>query len=222
MEWLKDKTLGKIRRWYLRKVMRFIGEINKERLHKISENTPPELKKYAELAKIMNSNATSLHNLYKEAKDDKKFHEAFLYFFYEFEINLKHAIMSEMMVANSLEMLKQGKDDYFLVYPRNKVVGIQKNGDIKSLIEKFSQVHGNEIEENLIQIKEARNFIIHNMLKEKMSEEQIKKSFEYFFTVTNGQINKVYSFFLKVINEREEKLSGAVLSATAKSVIIVQ
>ena len=205
-----------MKRWYSRQVMRLVGELFKEHFQERSKDVPEELKEYHSLEMLMNNNVTALHNLYKKAKDAKRFQEAFLYFFYEFEINLKHMIMSEMMLANSLEMVKQGKNDYFLVYLKNKVMGIQKNGDISYLIKKFSKIHGNEIGENLNKINEARNFMIHNMLKEKMSEEQIKKSFEYFFTATNGQINKVSGFFLKIIGERPKKLLASLEQLKAR------
>jgi len=210
LEWLRDKTIGKIKRWYSRQFIRVIGELTQERLQQRAKDIPKELKEYYSLEMLMNNNATGLHNLYKKAKDAKKFQEAFLYFFYEFEINLKHMIMSEMMMLNNMEMVKQCKESYFLIHSEEDVKKVQKIGHISDLIEKFVSVHGNEIEEDLKDINKARNFIIHNMLKEKMSEEQIEKSFEYFFTATNLQINKVYRFFDKTLEERPRKTLAAI------------
>lgn len=209
-KWLNDNTIGRIKRWHSRQLMRMVGELRQKHFQESAKNVPEELKEYHSLEMLMNNNATALHNLYKKAKDTKRFQEAFLYFFYEFEINLKHMIMSEMMVKNSLEMLRQNKNDYFLAYSDNTVKNIQKIGYISELIEEFCKIYDNEIKDNLMEINRARNFIIHNMLKEKMNEEQIKKSFEYFFTVTNGQINKVSGFFLKIIKERPQKIFASI------------
>ena len=127
--------------------------------------------------------------------------------------------MSEMMLANAMETLKQNKlEEYFLIYSKETVKRIQKIGHIADLIEKFSSVHGSEIEENLKAINDERNFIIHNMLKEEMSERQIEKSFEAFLTATNGQINKVYQFFDKTLKERPRKTLATIeKTATQKT-----
>ncbi len=209
-EWLKDKTIGKFRRWKSRLFLRIIGELHKERMRERLKDVPAELKEYHARETIMNGNSTALHNLYRKAKDSKKFQEAFLYFFYEFEINLKHMIMSEMMVANSMEALKRDENNHFPIYSEDEVLKIQKIGHISTLIEKFSSVHGDEIEDSLKAINDARNFIIHNMLKEEMNEGQIEKSFEYFFVATNGHINKAYRFFDKTLEERPEKILATV------------
>ena len=97
LEWLKDKTIGRIKRWFLRQYLRAIGEMYQERLRQMAKDIPEELREYHKIETLMNNNVTILHNLYKEANDKNKVQEAFLYFFYEFEINLKHMIMSEMM-----------------------------------------------------------------------------------------------------------------------------
>ncbi len=206
MDWFKDKTIGKIKRWYSRQVIRAIGELKKRQLKEISKNTPPELKKYSEIANVMNNNATVLHNLYKEAKDKNKFQEAFLYFFYEFEINLKHMIMSEMLVINHLRALETNNANFFPIYTSEQINKIQKIGNISKLIEIFYSIFGEEIKKDLNDINKVRNFIIHNMLKNEMSEEQIKKSFEYFFTVTGYATNKSYGFFSKIMTERPKKI----------------
>jgi hypothetical protein len=205
-EWLKDKTIMKFRRWKNRLFLRVIGELHKERMLDHSKEIPDELKDYNALAIIMNGNCTALHNLYRKARDGEKFQEAFLYFFYEFEINLKHMIMSEMMVVNNIEALKYATDNHFSIYSKDEVLKIQKIGHISVLIQKFLSIHGHEIKVNLEAINTARNFIIHNMLKEEMSEEQIEKSFENFFVKTNDHVNKAYGFFYKALNERPQKI----------------
>ncbi len=186
--------------------MRVIGEMHKERFRERVKDVPEELREYHDTEMLMNSNSTALHNLYKEAKDHKKYQEAFLYFFYEFEIVLKHMIMSEMMIVNNLAPLESREENFFSVYPREKVNRIQKIGHISELIETFCLMHGNEIKDDLKGINDARNFIIHNMLKEEMSEEQIKKAFEHFFTAAGPYIKNSYKFFDKTLEERPKKL----------------
>lgn len=205
MDWLEDKTIGKFRRWKSRLFLRIIGELNREHFREQAKDVPEELRAYHDSERIMNSNSTALHNLYRKAKDSKKFREAFLYFFYEFEINLKHMIMSEMMMINSMKAIELKSVNFFPVYAQDVVNGVQKIGKISKLIELFSEVHGKDIEKDLMDINQARNFIIHNMLKEEMDEEQIEKSFEYFFTATNGAISNVYGFFDKTLEERPNK-----------------
>ena len=206
MNWLKDKTVGKIKRWYSRQLIRAISELKKEQLKEVSKNVPPELKKYSEIADIMNNNATALHNLYREAKDNERFQEAFLYFFYEFEINLKHMIMSEMIWINNMRALGRNDVNLFSVYLPHQINKIQKNGNISKLIKIFCSIFGEEIKKDLTNINKVRNFIIHNMLKKEMSEKQIQKSFEYFFKVTGYAINKSYSFFNKIMKERPKRI----------------
>ena len=202
LEWLKDNTIGKIKRWFSRQFIRAVGEIYKERFHERAKNVPEELKAYYNVEMLMNNNATALHNLYKEAKDRNKFQEAFLYFFYEFEINLKHLIMSEMMKDNILEALKNRKREFFLVHSQEEINKIQKIGYISQLIKTFCLIHGEEIKADLEGINRERNFIIHEMLKKEMNEDQIKESFEQFFVATKSYIKNMYSFFINIFDER--------------------
>lgn len=179
--------------------------MNKERLRERAKDIPDELREYYSLEMIMNGNSTALHNLYKKAKDGKRFQEAFLYFFYEFEINLKHMIMSEMMVVNNLKALEEQKDELFPIYSRAEIYKVQKIGKVFKLIEVFCSVYGNEVKEDLIGLNRNRNFIIHNMLKEEMDEQQIEKSFEAFFIASNSAISNAYHFFNKTMEERPRK-----------------
>jgi len=201
-EWLKNNTIGKIRRWASRQFLRTIGEAYNERFRERAKDVPEELREYFNVERLMYNNTTALHNLYKEAKDRNKFQEAFLYFFYEFEINIKHMITSEMMKTNIFKALKERKNEFFLVYPQKKINSIQKIGHISELIKIFCSIYGKKIKSDLEDINYERNLIIHNMLKEEMSEEQIKKSFEQFFVATNSYIKNTYSFFINVFNKR--------------------
>lgn len=211
-KWLKDKTTGRMRRWVSRQFMRAMGELHQERLRERAKDVPEELKEYHALEMIMTNNGAALHNLYKEAKDGKRFQEAFLYFFYEFEINLKHMIMSEMLFRNHLKMLenvealRENKIDHFQAYTKERINKIQKVGKIGELIEVFCSIHGDEIKDSLVGINQARNFIIHNMMKEEMSEGLIKKSFEFFFTASESAIGHAYRFFNKVMEDRPKKI----------------
>ncbi len=202
LEWLKDKTIGRIKRWFLRQYLRAIGEMYQERLRQMAKDIPEELREYHKIETLMNNNVTILHNLYKEANDKNKVQEAFLYFFYEFEINLKHMIMSEMMKINIFKALEEKKDNFFSVYSREKINSIQKIGHISELITTFCSIYGDKIKADLEGINRKRNFIIHNMLKEKMSEEQIKDSFRRFFVDARPHIKNTYGFFIKTFDER--------------------
>lgn len=202
LQWLKNNTIGKIERWVSRQYIRTIGEAYKERFRERVKYVPEELKKYYTVEMLMNNNATALHNLYKEAKDRNKFQEAFLYFFYEFEISLKHLIMSEMMKTNILKALEEKTNKFFLVYSQEEINSIQKIGWLSKLIKTFCLIYGEKIKIDLEGINRERNFIIHNMLKEEMSEEQIKKSFEQFFVATKSYVKNSYGFFINIFDER--------------------
>lgn len=208
LSWLKHKTIWRIKQWYTRQFVRITGELVQDRLRENERNAPKELKSYHSLGILMNGNATALHNLYRKAKDTKKFQEAFLYFFYEFEINLKHMIISEMMVINQIETMLSRKLDHYLVYTEDELFNVQKIGHISELIKRFVGIYGNEIEKDLTEINKARNFIIHNMLKERMNEKQIERSFENFFISVNSQINNSCRFFIKKLEERPGRLQG--------------
>jgi len=208
LEWLKDKTIGRIRRWFLRQYLRVVGEMHQERLRQTAKYIPKELREYHEIETLMNNNVTALHNLYKEAIDKKKFPEAFLYFFYEFEINLKHMIISEMMMINISKTLKEKNSEFFSIYSREKIYSIQKIGHISELIKIFCSIYREKIKDDLEGINRERNFIIHNMLKKEMTEEQIKISFEQFFVNAKSYIKNAYSFFISTINERPKNFLG--------------
>lgn len=206
-EWLKDKTIGRIERWVARQFMRAIGEVYQKRLRERVKDIPKELKAYHSTEMLMNNNVTALHNLYKDSRDKNRFQEAFLYFFYEFEINLKHIIMSEMMIININKVIEEKRDDFFPVYSRDEINKIQKIGHIFELINKFCSIYGAEgkkIESALRDINKERNFIIHNMLKEEMNEKQIKKSFEQFFVKAKPHIKNSYGFFIKTFDNRPQ------------------
>jgi hypothetical protein len=223
LEFLKDNTIGRIKLWYTRQMMRVMGDLHMERLRERAKDVPEELKEYHSREMIMTNNATALHNLYKKSKDGKKFQEAFLYFFYEFEINLKHMIMSEMLFRNHLRMLediealRKNTVNHFLVYPKEEINKIQKIGKIATLIELFCFVHGDEIQDSLTGINQARNYIIHNMLKEEMSEGAIEKSFEFFFTASSSAINDAYRYFNKTMEERPERMVKLIKELSIKN-----
>jgi hypothetical protein len=202
LNWLKDKTIVRIQKWLSRLYVRAVGELTRENLQKRADDAPIELKPYFEVAALMNNNAIGLHNLYKKAKDKNKFQEAFLYFFYEFEINIKHLIMSQMVIINLFEATKKVSHDFFLIYSLESINAIQKIGQISELIKTFCLIHGEEIKTDLETINRERNFIIHNMLKNQMTEGQIRESFKHFFEKTNLSTKNTYSFFIKLFDER--------------------
>lgn len=205
LEWLKDKTIGRIKRWSSRQFLRAAEEVNKRRFSEISKDIPEELREFNGKLKILNDNSWATHHLYRAAKDAGKYPEAFLYFFYGFELNLKHIIMSEMLMVNNLKFVEEQKG----MFPTHSSTGInkiQKVGKISKLIELFCSLLGKDIEADLQLINRERNFIIHNMIKEVMSEEEIKQSFQNFFIKTNMAVSNSYRFFNRILEERPGRI----------------
>ena len=200
--WLKDKTLGRLQCWLSEKVARAYQDLHTQRLHKMAKNLPEEFVEINQKLEILNSNSWAVHHLYKKAMGNKKYPEAFLYFFYGFELNLKHLIMSEMVMKNFSKSIKDKKPDIFSVCPSAQIRGIQKEGRVAKLIQKFCDLHGSQISEELRRINSERNFIIHNMMKRKLTEREVKEAFENFFTRNRGAIVEVYKRFDTILTER--------------------
>jgi len=204
--WLRDKTFGKLQRWLSEKVNREFQELHTQRLQEMAKRLPDELVEINQKLEILNNNSWSNHHLYKEAIGNKKYQEAFQYFFFGFELNLKHLIMSEMAMVNFLKTIEDKKFHIFSVYSQAQICQIQEMGDVSILIKKFCDLYGNQVSEKLWQINRERNFIIHNMMKKKLTEKEIKEAFESFFIKNRDAIAEVYSFFDAILAERPLKI----------------
>ena len=206
LSWFKNKTFGRLQHWLSEKVARAYQNLHTQRLHKMARNLPEEFVEINQKLEILNNNSWAVHHFYKKAMGNKKYPEAFLYFFYGFELNLKHLIMSEMVMKNFSKSIKDKEPDTFSVYPSAQIRDIQKEGHVAKLIEKFCDLHGSQILEELLQINSERNFIIHNMMKKKLTERDINESFENFFTGNRGAIVKVYKDFDAILAGRPSKM----------------
>lgn len=155
---------------------------------------------------ILNNNSWVVYYLYKKAYfKEKRYPEAFLYFFYSLELALKHFIMTEMMVKNT-EKFFEDKKTLSLVYPLAEINGIIKIGKISKLIEMFCLLCGNKVEDDLKLINRERNFIIHNMMKERLDEKRVEKSFENFFEKTESARVNYYRFCDNFLASRPQRI----------------
>ena len=204
--WLKNKTFGQLQRWLSEKVARTYQELHTQRLQKMAKRLPEEFAEINQKLEILNSNGWANHHLYKKAIGNKKYQEAFQYFFFGFELNLKYLIMSEMAMVNFSKAIEDKNPHMFSVYSPAQICQIQEMGDVSQLIKKFCKLHGNQVSKKLWQINGERNFIIHNMLKKKLTEKDIKEAFENFFVKNRDTITKVYSFFDAILAERPSKM----------------
>ncbi len=213
LSWFKNKTFGRLQRWLSEKIARAYQDLHTQRLNKMARNLPEEFVEINQRLEILNNNSWAVHHLYKKAMGNKKYPEAFLYFFYGFELNLKHLIMSEMVMKNFSKSIKDKELDIFSVYPSAQIRDIQKESHVVKLIEKFCDLHGSQISKELRQINNERNFIIHNMMKKKLTERDIKEAFENFFTRNRGAIVKVYKGFDAILAGRPSKMIKKMESA---------
>lgn len=98
--WLKDKTIGNLQPWLSEKIARAYQELHTQRLEEMAKNLPKELVEINKVLTTLNNNSWAVHHLFKKAIDKKRYANAFLYFFYSFELSLKHLIISEMNLKN--------------------------------------------------------------------------------------------------------------------------
>lgn len=163
------------------------------------------IREFKERLGMLNDNSWAVFYLYKKSRKKKKYPEAFLYFFYSFELALKHMIMTEMMVKNSMKFIED-KEGLFSIYSPNEIKGILKIGKISKLIETFCLLFGDKIKDDLELINRERNFIIHNMMKEKLNEKRVEESFKYFFERSKYAIMRYCLFFDEALAGRPQKI----------------
>jgi len=189
-------------------------------VEEMTKNLPQELVEINKVLTTLNNNSWAVHHLFKKARRKKQHANAFLYFFYSFELTLKHLIISEMNFRNikvALENIKKGSS-FFPIYNENELLKILDLGPVGKLIQKFLEIFGNNIKNDLWKINGERNDIIHNMLKREMSEVNIEQSFEKFFQKSDSAIKNAFKAFDSILAKRPEnfleKLTEALGSST--------
>ena len=198
LTWLKNKISEKIARTY--------QELHTQKLQNMSKNLPKELVRVNEVLATLNNNSWAVHHLFKKARHKKQYANAFLYFFYSFELTSKHLIISEMNLRNmevALLNLKNGMD-FFLIYKENQILELLEDRNTAgSLITKFINIFPNyKYPADLCIINTERNNIIHNMLKKEMSEVSIERSFEEFFSKCDLAIRNMLVEFDSIFAKR--------------------
>ena len=180
--WLKNK----INTWISEKRARAFQELHTERLREMSKNIPEELKGVESILSTLNNNSWTVHHLFKRSRAEERYTDAFLYFFYSLELALKHLIISEMNLQNTTAMLSNIKNspEFFSKYKEKKMSEILE-GEFTAgaLIKEFlTMFPGFTNKVDLWKINNERKYIIHNMLKKEVSEADVQKSFQNFFT----------------------------------------
>jgi len=208
LTWLKNKTFGRLRHWFSEQVARTYQELHTQRLQEMAKNLPRELVGINKVLTTLNNNSWAVHHLFKRARYKKRHADAFLYFFYSFELTLKHLIISEMHFRNMQKVLENlgGKLNFFPVYSENEMLKILDLGPAGKVIEKFLEIFGNSMKSDLWKINDERNEIIHNMLKKEMSEIEIEQSFEEFFQKSSPTINNAFTAFDDIMAKRPKDI----------------
>lgn len=193
-----------IRSWLSERRARAYQKQHTKRMLERRKHLPKETLKIEDILTTLNNNSWGIHHLYKKAKNKKQFANAFLYFFYSLELNLKHLIISEMNLKNSMEMLKKrDMKNFFLIYSENEMIKILELNPTGEVIKKFLEIFPRFVaKKDLWEINKERNYIIHNMLKESMKEFEIEKSFENFFLKTSNEMKNILIEFDTIMVER--------------------
>ncbi len=206
--WLKDKTFGKLQYWFSERIARAYQKSHTRRLQEMAKNLPKELVEINKVLAILNNNSLAVHHLFKKAKNKNEYANAFLYFFFSFELNLKHLIISEMNSKNAEAMLSNIKNSpsFFLVYSEEEILKILDLGPVGKVIKKFLEIRPSyNAKDDLWKINDERNNIIHDMLKKEMNETDIEQSFQNFFKKIYSEINNVFKEFYSILAERPTK-----------------
>lgn len=142
----------------------------------------------------------------------KQYANAFLYFFYSFELSLKHLIISEMNLKNmkaGMANIGNGKNEpnFFSLYSEKELIDILDLGPVGKVIAKFLKIFTScNFSSDLWKINDERNNIIHNMLKREMSESDIERSFEEFFQKSNSSIKNALLKFDDILAKRPKNI----------------
>ncbi len=209
INWLKEKIFGRLRYWFSEQIARAYQESHTQRLQEMAKNLPQELMRINKVLAILNNNNWAVYHLFKKARNKNQHANAFLYFFYFFELNLKHLIISEMNTRNmnvALSNIKNGLN-FFSLYKENELLAILDLGPTGKVIEKFLTIFPeSKIKNDLWKINNERTYIIHNMLKKEMSEIDIEQSFEKFFQKSETAIKNTLKEFDSILVKRPQDL----------------
>lgn len=205
--WLKEKTFKRLQYWFSEQLARTYQKSHTQRLQEMAKNLPQEFLEINEVLTVLNNNSWAVYHLFKKAKNKSQYANAFLYFFYFFELNLKHLIISEMNIRNMNLILSniESNLNFFSIYKKNELLAILDLGPAGKIIEKFLTIFPeSKIKEDLWKINKERTYIIHNMLKKEMSEVNIEQSFENFFQKTEKAIKNTREEFDGILAKRPQ------------------
>lgn len=205
---INEKILEKLQRYFSEKNAREYQKLHTQKLQEMAKNLPKEFIEIDKVLTVLNNNSWSVHHLFKKAKNEEKYADAFLYIFYLLELTLKHLIISEMGLKNSRVALRGivERSNFFSIYSEKEILEVLEIGLMGQVITKFCIIFGKGIEADLRYINNGRNYIIHNMLKKEMSEFDMGQCFEKFFKKSDSTIKKVFTTFDKILKERPKGL----------------
>lgn len=166
-----------------------------------------DIQEFLEKAKMLNDNSEAIHSFLMEAIKERDYTKAFLYFYFEFELFLKHLITSEMQLRNMFKYMKD-KNDKNIPYSNTRINKIIKEEGFTLHLNEFCNLFGEEIKKDLEHINRRRHFLIHKMLKEKITKKEIEQNFKDFFKKPENAtaMTRCYKFFLDIINSRPQKI----------------
>ncbi len=203
--WLKNK----FNYWLSERLSRTFQGLHTQRLKEVTKNLPQELFEINNVLSVLNNNNWAVYHLFKKTRNSKQYANAFLYFFYFFELNLKHLIISEMHTRNVSAMLLSGENNsnFFQVYEKEKLLKILDLGPTGKVIDKYLVIFPQtNIKNDLRKINSERTYIIHNMLKKEMSEDDVKQCFEGFFQKCKVEIGNTMKELDDILAKRPQKI----------------
>lgn len=203
--WFKNK----FNYWLSEKMSRTFQELHTERLKQATKKLPGELAEVNKVLSVLNNNNWAVYHLFKKARNSNQYANAFLYFFYFFELNLKHLIISEMHTRNVSVVLLSGENssNFFQVYKKEELLEILDLGPTGKVIDKYLIIFPEtKIRKALRKINLERTYIIHNMLKKEMSESEVEQRFEGFFQKCRDEIKDTMKEFDDILAKRPQKI----------------
>jgi len=203
--WLKNK----FNYWLSERMSRTFQELHTQRLKAVTKKLHGELAEVNEVLSVLNNNNWTVYHLFKRARNSNQYANAFLYFFYFFELNLKHLIISEMYTRNMSIMLLSGgnNSNFFQVYKKAELLEILDLGPTGKVIDKYLVIFPEtKIKKDLRKINSERTYIIHNMLKREMSEADVEQCFEGFFQKCKNEIGNTMKEFDDILAKRPQKI----------------
>lgn len=203
--WLKNK----FNYWLSERISRTFQKLHTQRLKAMTKKLPGELAEVNKVLSVLNNNNWAVYHLFKKARNSNRYANAFLYFFYFFELNLKHLIISEMHTKNVSAMILSGDNNpnFFQVYKKEELLEILDLGTTGKVIDKYLVIFPEtNIKKDLRKINSERTYIIHNMLKKEMNEADVEQCFECFFHKCENEIANTMKEFDDILAKRPQKI----------------